>query len=95
MRREKHVKVLIVDDEKPARDRLRQLIADFGSHQVVAEATNGKQALSMAATHVPDVVLLDQSRCPVPRCVPVHPNALRDRLLVVRIEHDVLDDGER
>ncbi len=53
------MKVLIVDDEKPARDRLRQLIADFGSHQVVAEATNGKQALSMAATHVPDVVLLD------------------------------------
>jgi two-component system response regulator AlgR len=53
------VKVLIVDDEKPARDRLRQLIADFGSHEVVAEAANGEQALSMAATHDPDVVLLD------------------------------------
>jgi len=53
------VKVLIVDDEKPARDRLRQLIADFGSHEVVAEAANGEQALSMAAMHDPDVVLLD------------------------------------
>ncbi len=53
------MKVLIVDDEKPARDRLRQLIADFGSHEVVAEAANGEQALSMAATHDPDVVLLD------------------------------------
>jgi two-component system response regulator AlgR len=53
------VKVLIVDDEKPARDRLRQLIADFGSHEVVAEAANGEQALSMAVTHDPDVVLLD------------------------------------
>ena len=53
------MKVLIVDDEKPARDRLRQLIVDFGIHEVVAEASNGKQALSMAATHDPDVVLLD------------------------------------
>jgi len=53
------VKVLIVDDEKPARDRLRQLIADFGNHEVVAEAANGEQALSMAVTHDPDVVLLD------------------------------------
>ena len=53
------MKVLIVDDEKPARDRLRQLIADFGNHEVVAEAANGEQALSMAATHDPDVVLLD------------------------------------
>ncbi len=53
------MRVLIVDDEKPARDRLRQLIADFGSHEVVAEAANGEQALSMAVTHDPDVVLLD------------------------------------
>ena len=53
------MKVLIVDDEKPARDRLRQLIADFGNHEVVAEAVNGEQALSMAVAHDPDVVLLD------------------------------------
>ena len=53
------MKVLIVDDEKPARDRLKQLIADFGNYEVVAEAANGEQALSMAATHDPDVVLLD------------------------------------
>ncbi len=53
------MKVLIVDDEKPARDRLKQLIADFGNYEVVAEAANGEQALAMAATHDPDVVLLD------------------------------------
>ena len=53
------MKVLIVDDEKPARDRLKQLIADFGNYEVVAEAANGEQALSMAAAHDPDVVLLD------------------------------------
>ncbi|MGI9272485.1 MAG: LytR/AlgR family response regulator transcription factor [Woeseiaceae bacterium] len=53
------MKVLIVDDEKPARDRLRQLVDDFGSHEVVAEAANGEQAISMATAHNPDVVLLD------------------------------------
>ncbi len=53
------MKVLIVDDEKPARDRLRQLVDDFGKHEVVAEAANGEQAISMATAHRPDVVLLD------------------------------------
>lgn len=53
------MKILIVDDEKPARDRLRQLVEDFGSHEVVAEAANGEQAIAMATTHNPEVVLLD------------------------------------
>lgn len=53
------MKVLIVDDEQPARDRLRQLIDDFGDHEVVGEAANGEQALAMADQHQPDVVLLD------------------------------------
>ena len=53
------MKVLIVDDEQPARERLKQLVADFGSYEVVAEAANGEQAIAMANTHSPDVVLLD------------------------------------
>jgi len=53
------VKVLIVDDEKPARDRLRQLIDDFGTHQVVGEAANGEEAITIAASAGPEVVLLD------------------------------------
>lgn len=53
------MKVLIVDDEKPARDRLRQLIDDFGSHEVVGEAGNGEQAISLASECLPEVVLLD------------------------------------
>ena len=51
--------VLIVDDEKPARDRLRQLIDDFGNHEVVGEAANGEEAIAIAASAGPDVVLLD------------------------------------
>jgi two-component system response regulator AlgR len=53
------VRILIVDDEKPARDRLQQLVSDFGSHDVVAQAVNGEQAIALATTHKPDVVLLD------------------------------------
>ena len=51
--------VLIVDDEAPARDRLRRLIEDTGEHTVVGDAANGKDALDLVARLVPDVVLLD------------------------------------
>ena len=53
------MKVLIVDDEKPARDRLRQLVDDFGTHSVIGEAGNGEEALAIAARLGPDIVLLD------------------------------------
>lgn len=53
------MRVLIVDDEKPARDRLRQLVEDGGQHEVVGEAGNGEQAIGMATQFNPDVVLLD------------------------------------
>lgn len=51
--------ILIVDDEAPARDRLRQLLEEDGTHMVVGEAGNGKRALELAAELEPDVVLLD------------------------------------
>ena len=53
------MKVLIVDDEKPARDRLRQLVDDFGDHEVIGEASNGEEAIASANSLQPDVVLLD------------------------------------
>ncbi len=53
------MKVLIVDDEAPARDRLRLLLDDAGGHTVVGEAGNGKEALELASKHQLDVVLLD------------------------------------
>jgi two-component system response regulator AlgR len=53
------VKVLIVDDEKPARDRLHQILADEPGYDVVGEAGNGDEALRLAARLKPDIVLLD------------------------------------
>ena len=53
------MKVLIVDDEKPARDRLSQILADEDGYTVVGEAANGHEALDLAARLKPDIVLLD------------------------------------
>ncbi len=53
------MKILIVDDEAPARERLRQILAESDAHSVVGDAENGEQALAMTAAHQPDVVLLD------------------------------------
>lgn len=53
------MKVLIADDEKPARDRLRQLLDDLESYEVVGEAANGEEAVTLSAETDPDIVLLD------------------------------------
>ena len=53
------MKILIVDDEKPARDRLAQILADEEGFEVVGEAGNGDEALQRTAELDPDIVLLD------------------------------------
>ncbi len=53
------MRVLVVDDEKPARDRLRQILEDEDDYEVVGEAGNGHDALALAADLEPDTVLLD------------------------------------
>ena len=51
--------VLIVDDEPPARSRLRQLVGDLDGFHVVGEAGHGEEALRLCNSLQPDVVLLD------------------------------------
>jgi two-component system response regulator AlgR len=53
------LKVLIVDDEPPARERLRSLLAELADVLVVGEAVSGAEALSQSHDLAPDVVLLD------------------------------------
>ena len=53
------MKVVIVDDESLARERLRTLLADHPDAELVAEADRGQAAIAACAAHVPDVVLLD------------------------------------
>ncbi len=53
------MKVLIVDDEMPARQRLRRLVGEIEDCLVVAEAANGADAIAQAQQLQPDVILMD------------------------------------
>lgn len=53
------LKILIADDEAPARNRLQELLAETPDVIVVAEARNGKEALELCAVQKPDLLLLD------------------------------------
>jgi two-component system response regulator AlgR len=53
------LRVLIVDDEPPARERLKSLLVEIPDAEVVGEAANGQQALTRTNELAPDVVLLD------------------------------------
>jgi two-component system response regulator AlgR len=53
------VKILIVDDEKPARDRLARMVGGLAGHEAVGQAVNGVEALGMSQSLEPDIVLLD------------------------------------
>ncbi len=53
------MKILIVDDEAPARERLKRLCEEIGKVQVAGEAQSGPEALEMAQRLAVDVILLD------------------------------------
>jgi two-component system LytT family response regulator len=53
------IRALIVDDEQPARERLRQLLGAHADVEVVGEAEDGVQAIERVAELAPDVVFLD------------------------------------
>jgi two-component system LytT family response regulator len=53
------VRVLIVDDERPARDRLQRLLSQEAGVTAIAQAADGVEALALVATFAPDVMFLD------------------------------------
>jgi two-component system, LytTR family, response regulator AlgR len=53
------MKILLVDDELPARARLKSLLTGIPDCEVVGEAGNGREALQLWETTQPDVLLLD------------------------------------
>jgi len=53
------MRILIVDDEQLARDRIRRILEEINEHEVIGEATNGQEALEKIDQKHPDVVLLD------------------------------------
>lgn len=53
------MKVLIVDDEHLARDRLSRMLSALDGVSVVGEAANGLQAVKLTAELQPEIVLMD------------------------------------
>lgn len=51
--------VLVVDDEAPARARLRRLLGELGGWTVVGEAAHGAEALELCQMLDPELLLLD------------------------------------
>jgi DNA-binding LytR/AlgR family response regulator len=53
------MRTLIVDDEPPARERLKRLLSDIEGVELISEAGSGRQAVEMIEEQNPDLVLLD------------------------------------
>jgi len=55
------LEVLIIDDEKPARDRLLRLLKAMPQYGIAGEAASGSEALERIRELSPDILLLDIS----------------------------------
>jgi len=53
------IRTIIVDDEAPARERLRRFLGEFLEVEIVAEAHHGLQAVEVIEVEKPDLVFLD------------------------------------
>jgi DNA-binding NarL/FixJ family response regulator len=53
------LRVLVVDDHPLVRHGFRAILASENDIDVIGEASDGREAVSMAASHRPDVVLMD------------------------------------
>ncbi|MBF0209845.1 MAG: response regulator transcription factor [Desulfamplus sp.] len=58
------IKVLLADDHKIVREGLRRIIQESGEMEVVAEASNGDEAIQKALKFKPDVAVVDISMPP-------------------------------
>lgn len=55
------IRVVLVEDHGLVRAGIRALLRSFEGIDVVAEASNGREALQLVKNHQPDVVLMDVS----------------------------------
>jgi DNA-binding NarL/FixJ family response regulator len=55
----KKIRLLLVDDQALFREALRTLLSLQPDFEIVAEAANGEQAITLNARHKPEVILMD------------------------------------
>ncbi len=86
-------RILIADDHPIFRDGLRKLLESEPGFQVVGEASDGDEAVAMATSHRPDVLLLDLAMPRLPglgalREMGTAAGSVRTILLTAAIEKD-------
>ena len=59
MNSEKPIKVMLVDDHNVVRSGLGALLMAYDDLELIAEASDGQEALQMCLEHEPDVILMD------------------------------------
>ena len=55
------ITVLLADDHAMVRDGLRYILEAAGDIQIIALASNGKEAVAQAITHCPNIAVIDIS----------------------------------
>ncbi|SDF47393.1 two component transcriptional regulator, LytTR family [Mucilaginibacter pineti] len=55
----KKIRVIVIDDERNARNEIKRLMAEYTDLELIAEAQNADEAKSMIEEKQPDVVFLD------------------------------------
>jgi DNA-binding NarL/FixJ family response regulator len=53
------VTVLVVDDQAPFREAAKAVVNATPGFEVIAEAESGEQAVALAESHAPDLILMD------------------------------------
>lgn len=53
------IRTVVVDDEKPARDRIKRFLAEHPDFEIVGEAADGESAVRVISETGPDLVFLD------------------------------------
>lgn len=53
------IRILLADDHPVLREGIRALAADESDMRIVAEASNGREAIEQFRKHLPDVSLMD------------------------------------
>jgi YesN/AraC family two-component response regulator len=53
------LRIIIADDERPAREFLKAVLRDFEDVEIVGEAENGAEAVEIIKQTKPDLALLD------------------------------------
>jgi two-component system LytT family response regulator len=55
----KKISVILIDDERLAREELRRMLEEYTDFEIVAEAANADEAALLIVKHHPDLLLLD------------------------------------